>query len=316
MNTFADSTIFAPPSETFPCREDVHFVSDGVLFYGESEERSQLPARWISHFTDGRAYRVIEHDTFGLIGVTGTDKSNISLRETAALRDLISSIEFSSVYLDITGLCHHVWMPLLRTIIDLNRTVYCIYTEPSIYTPSANPRPGDFYQLSDKIRGFVPIPTFARLPSRTQRGSLLVPLLGFEGVRFKYLVECFQPDEHSIYPIVGIPGFEIDYPFHTFEGNADILKSTKSYQRLDYVDASCPFALFHHLEALRSEWPERLIQLAVIGTKPHALGAMLYALHDSSVELLHDHPIRKKGRTQGSGRCHLYNVTAFLSQGS
>jgi hypothetical protein len=269
----------------------------------------------VQHFRDGQAYQISELESFGQITIDRIPGVEFSLRENLSLRSWISSLDNRPIYLDITGLSHHVWMPLLRIILENNKEVHCIYTEPGRYTPSTNPRPGEFYQLSEKVRGLRPIPTFARIPSRSQSSGLLVALLGFEGVRFKYLVENVQPDEHDIFPIVGVPGFEIDYPFHTFEGNADILKSTRSWQRLDYVDASCPFSLFRQLEVIRKDWPTRFIQLAVIGTKPHALGAMLYALRDNSVEILHDHPIKKAGRTQGSGRCHLYRVSTFWSQG-
>lgn len=312
MNTFADAGFCAPPRSIYPTRSDVQFESPGTLIYGEFEERSQLPVSWQQHFQAGHSFQIAEGADLGQISIEENGSKEYSLRESSALKEWIRRLSDGPVYIDITGLGHHVWMPILRFLLEESREVFCLYTEPGRYVPSVNPRPGEFYQLSEKSRGYQPIPTFARIPSRSQRAGILVPLLGFEGVRYRYLIENEQPAERDVFPIVGIPGFEIDYPFHTFEGNAEVLKETRSWQRVDFVDAACPFSLFNHLNSIRANWPSRLIRLAIIGTKPHALGAVLYALRDGSVELLHDHPIRKKGRTDGSGRCHLYRVSVFL----
>jgi len=44
------------------------------------------------------------------------------------------------------------------------------------------------------------------------------------------------------------------------------------------------------------------IKLAPVGTKPHAIGAMLFAIkHPKDVELVYDNPKRKIVRTDGIG---------------
>ena len=47
--------------------------------------------------------------------------------------------------------------------------------------------------------------------------------------------------------------------------------------------------------------------IAPIGTKPHALGAICYALRNpDTTEIMYDNPIRKPGRTAGIGQMHVY----------
>jgi hypothetical protein len=54
------------------------------------------------------------------------------------------------------------------------------------------------------------------------------------------------------------------------------------------------------------------LQIAPIGTKPHALGAVLFCLsRPRSVELVYDHPIRKLGRTTGASRLLVYDVSSL-----
>ncbi|CAM3161345.1 hypothetical protein [Asticcacaulis taihuensis] len=315
MSTFADIGLRAPPHAIYETRDRVAFAPDSVLIFGHFETRSHLPESWVSQLSQQRIFQVAEGSDFGQIRIEGEIDEDLSLRENSKFRGWLNNLPATTVYLDITGLGHHLWMPILRMLLEGGKVVQCLYTEPGEYTYSSNPRPGDFYDLSEKMRGFRPIPTFARIPSRGRPAGLLIPLLGFEGVRFKHLVEVIEPNDKDIYPIIGVPGFEIDYPFHTFEGNADPLRSTRAWQRVDYVDASCPFSLFSLIERMRQDHPGRAIQVATIGTKPHALGAMLYAMRDDTCEILYDHPVRKQGRTHGSGKCHVYDISTFWRTG-
>ncbi len=60
--------------------------------------------------------------------------------------------------------------------------------------------------------------------------------------------------------------------------------------------------------------PMALLKVAMIGTKPHALGAVMFALTSSDrIELIYDNPIRKDGRTDGSDRLLVYHVGAITS---
>ena len=226
----------------------------------------------------------------------------------------IQQLNASAIYLDITGMPHHIWMPLTKICIDSDIETNCIYVEPKSYTYNPTPKPGEFFDLSERIRGFSPIPTFAHLTAKRADEITLVPLLGFEGIRFRHLIERIQPSERDIAPVVGVPGFELEYPFHTFEGNASVLSATRAWQRVTFVDASCPFALFSHLSALKERTKDKHLQVATIGTKPHALGAMMYAMKNKDIELLYDHPIRKRHRSEGVAQCHLYRVSAFMDQ--
>lgn len=140
---------------------------------------------------------------------------------------------------------------------------------------------------------------------------MVVPLLGFEGTRFKFMMETLQPAGNKIYPFVGVPGFQLEYPFHTYEGNANTLDETRSWENIRYVDAACPFSIAIELFKLQQNRDSVFLQVPLVGTKPHALGAAIYAIRNSNIELVYDHPIRKPTRTSGSARCHVYDVSEF-----
>jgi hypothetical protein len=116
------------------------------------------------------------------------------------------------------------------------------------------------------------------------------------------------------FPIVGVPGFEVDYPFISYFANRLGLREGNCWMNMSFAGANCPFSLLGQLEELaRTRIPADLsIKVAMIGTKPHALGALLFFLRsERDVELLYDHPVRSSGRTKGSTRSWVYRVSEY-----
>jgi hypothetical protein len=217
-------------------------------------------------------------------------------------------------YLDITGLSHHIWAPLLRSAVDVVQSVRILYVEPLDYRLSANPTEAEIFDLSDKITGIAPIPGFACLSEAEEENTCFIPLLGFEGTRFAYVLEQVQPIGRNIIPVIGLPGFRPEFPFFTYLGNKLPLTRSRSWTSVRFATANCPFSLFYELESIASLYPKALLQIAPIGTKPHALGAVLFALATArQVELVYDHPIRKPRRTTGAARVLVYHVSSFLA---
>ena len=80
-----------------------------------------------------------------------------------------------------------------------------------------------------------------------------------------------------------------------------------------FATANDPFSLYYLLQDIADENRDDLLKIAPIGTKPHALGAVLFAItNPQKVELVYDHPIRKAKRTQGFSRLLVYHVSTFL----
>lgn len=300
------------PADIYSSSADVAFIGDAALFHGKFlEERSAIPTNWMTN-SALRRFEIVESDDispFHLGGGTQKIRGN-SLPD---VRGIFDTIVGRPIYIDITGLSHHVWMPLLRGAIEIGADVWCIYAEPEKYQFTNSPRPSEFFDLSERIRGIAPIPTFAKLSTNRNSKLYTVPLLGFEGTRFRYMVETLQPEGKNVFPFVGVPGFKPEYPFHTYQGNANTLDDTRAWENVRFVDAACPFSVAAELGSLQALAPNIFLQVALIGTKPHALGAALYALRNQNVELVYDHPVRKPSRTSGSSRCHVYHVSEFLS---
>ena len=275
-----------------------------------AEDRSNHPTEWqrkcrnveFARYRDGDRSRAV----FDVEGVT----IDVSLRGARSVRSFLKSHSVAGYYLDITGLDHHVWAPLLRGLYDLQEPVFGVYVEPGDYRISERRTELSIFDLSDRIDGIAPLPGFASFAELKRGNPLFVPLLGFEGARFAYMLETLQPNRDDVVPVVGVPGFRPEYPFHTFMGNRSQLLQTRAWQNVEFAVANCPFSLYFILDKILGGVADRRIEVGMIGTKPHALGAVLFFLnHPSRVELVYDFPVRKAERTHGASRVCVYDLS-------
>jgi hypothetical protein len=287
-------------------------ISGSAYVFAKSvEQRSEHLVSWITA-TDVTRVEIVHEGTADAEVAIQSVATKVTLRSRKSLADLWRQVDRPSIYLDITGLSHHIWAPLLRSALQACADVMVVYVEPGEYRFDPAPTEGQIFDLSERISGVAPLPGFASLTRTRSESSLFVPLLGFEGRRLAYLIEQVQPANERIIPIVGVPGFRIEYPFHTYAGNKRVLLETGAWQRVRYATANCPFGLFYALEAIAKEFPQDTLRVAPIGTKPHALGAILFTLvNRQPVEIVYDHPVRKVNRTQGADRLLVYHVSPF-----
>jgi hypothetical protein len=240
--------------------------------------------------------------------------SKIPLRSSSHLANFWKSLNRQNAYLDITGLSHHVWAPLLKSALSQGVKLAVVYMEPKEYRFSITPTEGEIFDLSERITGIAPLPGFTSLRNFDGDNICFIPLLGFEGTRLAYLLEQVQPPGKKIVPVVGLPGFRLEYPFFTYLGNQSHLATTKAWKNVRFATANNPFSLFHLLADISEHFPNDQLKIAPIGTKPHALGAVLFAITQPvRVELVYDHPLRKKDRTDGTARLLVYHVSVFLN---
>ncbi|MBU8868441.1 hypothetical protein [Paenarthrobacter aromaticivorans] len=291
--------------------------ASSAYIYGASstEDRGILGEDWIQTQTKRGAVLlplVAEtRETITLTNVTGKSET-FSLFDQAAIQAALQLLP-QPLYIDITAIAFGSWAAILRAALISRIDLKVLYVEPSDYIKSTSPFGNLKYDLSDRTEGIAPLPGFARLTSR-RAGSqqVLVPLLGFEGDRLARILTEIEPDVESTYPVVGLPGFRPEYTFHSLESNIRYLDEWGSTSNLRYSRANCPFGIYSLLTQLSEFFPKQLIQVAVLGTKPHALGAALFAIaRPTRATLLYDHPVRSKGRTSGAGRLCLYDIDKF-----
>lgn len=240
------------------------------------------------------------------------EESALPLHDHESIRGLLESLP-QPVYLDITGLGHGTWAPFIRAAEGSAADLRVVYLEPQEYMGWSFRDSQRIYDLSSKIEGLRPLPGFARLESSPDSTTLFVPMLGFEGARFEYVLAKTEANVDFTYPIVGVPGFRPDYAFYSLQGNRPTLERSFLHRRMQLAKANCPFEAFQLLQELHASHSDATVRIAPIGTKPHALGAVLYALsRPLATEIVYDNPVRARGRSAGQSRVLVYGVSAFM----
>jgi len=245
--------------------------------------------------------------------------NNYNLRNSKSIFELINYYQTSIIYIDTTGMNNRIVASLLNNSALLSKErqieINIVYVEPYVYKTELFKLEGVSNDLSEKIDGIEPLPGFASIIPYTDE-MLFVALLGFEGGRFSYLLEQIQPQKDNIIPIVGVPGFRIEYPFITLLGNKMPLDETRAWERIKYIAANSIVDVYFFLQKLLPQISQNSkIVLAPIGTKPHAIAAILFAIKNPrQVEIVYDNPKRKINRTDGEGQIIVCNISSLLRE--
>jgi hypothetical protein len=286
---------------------------ESIYVYGaREEERSLHVDQWRADVPSVDVVRVEEADRDTVRIDSGIA---ISLRDKNDVLSVLSRFAKQRLYLDITGLSNHVWPAFLKVALEEGFAVDVVYVEPRDYIYSSQPRENVRFDLSERILGISPIAQFTTLSEPENDQTSLVPLLGFEGARLAHLLEEIQPPGNNIDPVIGVPGFRAEYPFFAYQGNQVSLRSSGAYRNVRFAKANCPFSLFYTLRLIAGSYvPQQFFKIGLIGTKPHALGAVLFALMEpKKVELVYDHTVRRPERSAGQSHCLVYPVSDFLA---
>lgn len=310
----APSNFIQPPCHTLRFRYLRPLdLRDGelVLTSGDAtENRGQLPF-WtdIARDSASRVRFISAVDKEHVVIRMGEHTTTLNLLDEEGLERLLGH---SRVLIDVSGLPHHVWAPILKAAFSLRVSTRVLYAEPEGYREHPSPASATMFDLSVEFEGLAPLSGFARLKGPVDEANcIFVALLGFEGNRPERLLLQIEPTP-KVVPVVGVPGFRIEFPAFTIACNRVFLEQYRAQFEVRYARASCPFEAYSAIAQIGRDNPGHYMYLAPVGTKPHAIGAVLYAIaHPTSTEIMFDHPVRKAGRTKGVGLLHVYDFEEF-----
>ncbi|MDF2432025.1 MAG: hypothetical protein JWP44_1656 [Mucilaginibacter sp.] len=280
---------------------------DSTYIYGRSaEERSHFVDELIKRNISGINFIKVEEVDLEKI-IDTESQQEFYLRSSANIFKLLNKFASKIIYIDVTGLDNRICASLIKNAIEYNNLnhvdiVKVIYAEPALYDIKKFKTESVFNDLSEKIDGIYPLPGFATIFPQDDDDIFLVALLGFEGGRFSHMIENVQPPRENVIPVIGIPGFRPEYPHVAYWGNHRTLEETETWREIKFAAANSFVEVYMLLTKIAEKKPTFKIKLAPIGTKPHAIAAMLFAIkHPKTVELVYDNPKRKKQRTEGIG---------------
>lgn len=293
---------------------DIYTDETVVLFADATEDRALLPIWRRLSISKARKLILIRYSNAEereeiIAELGGKLSSPISLRDESSLIELL---DVEKLLIDLSGLPHQIWAPLFKIAIQQKIPTRVLYTEPAEYKLHASPASSTMFDLSVNFDGLAPLPGFACLTGpQDNTKCLFIALLGFEGSRPERLLLQLDPSPKVI-PVVGVPGFQLEFPSYTIACNRDLLENTRSQVEIRLARASCPFDAFQELDNIKVDYPEHYLYIAPVGTKPHSLAAIWFAIvNPDSAEILYDNPIRTVGRARGIGVIHIYDFSKF-----
>ena len=150
MSSLSEPALCLPQRRTFSQRKDINICSQSVLLYGVLEQRSQINQDWLTLFGNENIYKIVPGTNLQTAKIPKFSGDWISLRNQRYLLKFVHQLDASTIYVDITGLPHHIWMPLVRVCIEADVSTNCIYVEPRSYRYNPTPKPGEFFDLSER----------------------------------------------------------------------------------------------------------------------------------------------------------------------
>lgn len=283
------------------------------IFAHDPEERSVICANTLSRYNPQTKFvEVTLNENDDTIMIVGQADAALSLHSNNQIKSLFAS--YKVIYLEVTGLSCRVAAPLIKYAMDNTIEMRIVYAEPSNYRIEEFRKMGIHQDLCETVKGIYPLPGLANLLPHGE-SPLFVVLLGFEGGRFSQIIQNQSPDREKITPVLGVPGYKIDYPYVSIWGNRNQLINTGSWQHLKYAEANSIVDIYFMLKQLSYDNRNPEMVVAPIGTKPHAIGAILYSIkHPGKVEIVYDNPTRKVHRTDGIGKVLVCNVTRLFNE--
>ena len=283
------------------------------LYCNDGEDRSYACANYlIANQEKISVVELLYVDNDEMI-VVGTD-NRIPLTSQKAIVGMINNYGHKRVYIDVCGMNVRMAAALLLRIHSTDMEMHVVYSEPHNYYPEVFHREGEDHEWAGIIDGIKPLPGFASFADPNEEFVFCV-FLGFEGGRFNHLLREIQPLEELITPIVGIPGFKIEYPYNAYWSNRKGLLCTDSSANVRYASANSIVDAYILLNRIKNDNQGKKIVIAPIGTKPHAIASIAFAIQNfDSIEIVFDNPQKKESRSEGIGMILDCNVSLLLSE--
>jgi hypothetical protein len=228
----------------------------------------------------------------------------------------LASVEIPAgrILIDATSLQVPELLHLLRMLSEVRRPFDILYAQPTQYTKDEKKPQIDEvsqFDLSDDGTGAEFLPPHIAYGLN----STMFVCLGFEGHRFGALMNSESFSSNSIIGLIGVPPFSVGMENKALSSNYTYMSDSMMGNDSSFIVAAAndPLYTYNLIEkSFKScEYTNRSFCIAPIGTKPAALGAILFAINNPKAGLVYDYVRKKKGRTSGTELIHWWqcNVT-------
>jgi hypothetical protein len=294
---------------------DINPVS-AYIYCSSVEERTNHIIKWKKNYKDINFFRIKQQEIDGFTVHVNKKDSFINLSSPLECENFWNQIQNNIIYIDITGIDHHIFASLVKYGISSGKNIHVIYAEAQIY--KSNNIEFEFETLNPnaEIHSIKQIPGFVRFYEYKDSETVFLPLLGFQGNRFSYMLEKLE--NSKVFPFLGLPSLRPEYYDYAHWANRKGLTQLRCKGNIVQAPVNCPFSVFYEIEEIYKRERPKLIKVGLLGTKPHCLGGLLFFLKyesDSNIhtEIVYDYPKQKITKVKGISRLNIYYISEFLS---
>jgi hypothetical protein len=286
-----------------------------ILFHGKIlDDRSQLVLNYFKNAIETYEVKYNESE-YNLEILNNNNTKNVRNKDIRNEFLQIIPKDIDIYYIDATSLGFAELLLLLHNIYEVKHTntIKILYVEPKEYKlKSDNSLYDDEFDLTSKFNDFKKIPPYSVLiDSSSSSKAELIVTLGFENNR---LANIMEDDDGAIYekysPILALPAFVPGWENISLRKH---YKELKSFKSVDFAPANNPYETQKVLERIYKNSRYSNIVVAPIGTKPHAIGIILFLINEkekgNKIGIVYDFPEKQVRRTMGIGNIHLYNLS-------
>lgn len=300
------------------CIENQMTQINNVSIVGECKDdrSSYFPNLWKN--TDAVLIEIKQTNEIDKINIR-TSKSGLEQDEKHSISLLGDLTEYLSnfinsqttITIDLSSLDNNSIMVITHILISELKPLkfFSTYAEPQEYL--GRNIYGN-YHLSSEFRGIYDVPTFIR--RRKSKDIELIAFLGFEGRRFKKIIED-QTTIRNIIPVIGFPSFSPGWQSRSLSNSMDVLVNTDAEVSLDiYKCEAC--SIYSALEIIEeiNKLRDGTTQLALspLGTRPHTTACAIFAAMNKDTLIFYDHVVESSPRSKGILTFRGYNLTPFI----
>ena len=217
-------------------------------------------------------------------------------------------INIKNILIDITSLQHVVLACLLKKVLlEIKPArVFLSYVKPKTYLLGDEKS----YNFSLEFTASSAIPGFA---SPSKKDEILVPFLGFEGNRLRNIIG----DEHysDINPIIGFPSDDPMWQFETLKYCKDAIIEQNAQLKMRKCKADSIYDAYYMLERIAFDYTGKPVVIAPLGTRPHFVAAIIYALkHKRECRIIYDNAKEKNNYSAGIRNIKIYHISRYIGE--
>lgn len=224
-------------------------------------------------------YDLSSHEEVSLIPCNTDDDDVMFINSQSINEDDIVGI-------DITNFCIPDLFRIMYVLKKIKKVkiIYAFYTEPKYYLQHYNIWGNREQNVSERNYKVLDEYFVSATPDKT----LLVCFLGFE-----YMVSKYVSENANVKDTIVVNGFPSYYPKLkdiSLANNYELV-STLNPKNIYRSRANDPFSAYNTLKTIQSNYSDFVLNVCVLGTKPMALGACIFALeNENSVKVSYPSP--------------------------